>query len=143
MTSENRLDFYDRLFRATAFDHDSDIWWRERNEDSSILDFYVVCNDIFAWGFADLELITSENIHILEEAVRDCRSIDDHVWAPILFCARVRGERPQGAVLKDMPPGVLALFDAVGEKRLTNIGNPYAHPEDGGAYEYKSTCDDK
>lgn len=146
-----RLRFFERVLRATKcvlratkFDYCSDIWWREWNEPGSELRFYANCSDIFVWGCSDLEEITPRNIDVLEQSIQDCRdAADDHHWGVLLFVARVRQMRPQGAVLKQITnPQVLALFDAAGPKREIDLGNPYAHPSDGGQYEYTSpdTC---
>lgn len=42
-----------------------------------------------------------------------------------LFCARVRGERPQGACYSRYPQELWPLFDAVGPERETGLGNPF------------------
>jgi hypothetical protein len=137
-----RLEFLERVLAATAFDHCDALWWRgsDGTRDQPI-SLYINCNDIFAWACSDLERITPTNLPVLEASIQECEALGDYHWGPILFCARVRGIRPQGAVLKDIDtPEVLALFDAVGEKRPIDLGNPYQHPADGGAYAYVKTC---
>jgi hypothetical protein len=89
-----------------------------------------MCSDEFAWGTADLEQITPENIHELERAIADVKAIDKDIGhAFILFAARQRKMRPQGAAYpkdKELWP----LFDACGPKREVNMINPHRHPED-------------
>ena len=129
--------FLKHVFEALAFDHCEDLWWRTDGEYAP-LTLFVNCSDIFYWACADSERLTPDNIHILESAVADCKAVNDHVWAPVLFCARVRGMRPQGAVLKDMKPEVRALFEAVAESRPVDFANPY---NEKGEYAYKKNKD--
>jgi hypothetical protein len=89
------------------------------------------CSDFFAWGTADAEAVTAENFGVLEKAMQD----GGESWGGLLFCARVRGERPQGAACpKDEK--IAALFDACGPSRAVDFFNPYRHPKDGGGYAY-------
>ncbi len=156
MNTSERLGFIERLLKAVERDYCDDLWWRtfsdgECGGHDTDLHFFVNCNDVFAWGCADCEEVTPENVRVLEESIRDCENAFDgtakhhgggtveHLcYGPMLFCCRVRETRPQGAVMKDFKnPKVLALFDAVGEKREAGtLDNPYGHPADGGRYEY-------
>ena len=79
-----------RALAATAFDNCDDLFWRVDSEYAPIT-MMVSCSDVFAWGCADCETITDENIDDLEKAY-----IDDPDNGAALFCARLRGMRPQG-----------------------------------------------
>jgi len=82
--------------------------------------FYIICNDVFAWGCADLEEITTENINILEE----CYKIDE-IYGDILFCARMRKMRPQNAFYNMMKDNkIKQLLDECGPERAAKFGNP-------------------
>lgn len=104
-------------------DCQEDIWWNER------LDFFINCNDVFAWGCSDSEDVTEPDIPALEKALEDAGGI----WGPLLYCARKCGMRPQGAFMEKIPPGVRPLFDAAGPPREVGLGNPHPHPDDGPA----------
>lgn len=108
-----------RILRATAFDNCCDIWWRV-DEEYAPITIFVGCNDVFWWGCADCEAVTAENIEILEQAYKDATY---HGGA--LFCARVRGMRPQGAFYKHIE-SERALFDACGPERELSHTNPIA-----------------
>lgn len=100
------------------------------------LEFYVNCNDIFWWGTGDAEDITAENVAVLEQCKRDIgeivggltRRADVWCWTGVLFCARVRGMRPQGAVYKYVPRELWPLLDGAGEARVVDALNPYERP---------------
>ena len=104
----------------------SDFWWRTDTEYAPIT-MFVNCNDFFWWGCADCEDVTAENIHLLEEVAKECEEIQEYSseHAPLIFCARVRGERPQGAYYDYFPKSLWPLLDACGEERETGFGNPY------------------
>jgi len=96
---------------------------------------FVNCNDLFYWACADGEAVTPENIDELERAWEDIRPYYDksvralrkepgesYPWissslAVLLFCARVRKMRPQGAYYDAFPPGIREMFDAAGPSR--------------------------
>ncbi len=128
-----------RVFSESKGPSTSDLWWRTDDPEYGPVSFFANCNDLFFWGSADCEDITPGNIHVLEQAVADMRALDlvdsDGSPAPwraahLLFCARVRGERPQGAYYSYIEKEYWPLFDAAGPARETGFGNPY-HP---GAY---------
>ncbi len=122
-------DFVKRVLDATAFDHCDDIWWRTDTEYAPIT-FFVNCNDLFFWGSADCEELTPDNIELFEQSYRDADEAMKHgnVYASLLFCARVRAERPQGAYYKYLHEDIYHLFDACGPEREVGIGNPHPHP---------------
>lgn len=118
-----RLRFISRLLALAAkYDiHDSLFWHSDLNY------FGVNVSDVFGWGCADLEEVTSENIDYLEQAIVDCQATLPDSWegyGPWLFAARNRKTRPQGA---SYPGGreLWPLFDACGPERETGFGNPY------------------
>lgn len=110
-------EFMERLLRVTeAAENNEDLLWREQADGS--WKFFVICNDIFWWATADLEEITPDNIHILEESYKDLNAIDyvETSFTSMLFAARARGMRPQRpAYPRD--DKVAMLFDAVGPPR--------------------------
>lgn len=107
------------------------IWWRTDGEFAPVT-FMVNCNDLFAWACADCVEITPDNLQLLKQSVTDVRSalgltkpnrdssVDDyHTWgkagtdAALLFCARVRGLRPQRpAYERWFDKRLHSLFDA-------------------------------
>lgn len=93
---------------------------------------FVICNDQFSWGAADLERITPDNVEQLATAYQDCHDADPanfgEVYGQLLFCARSRGMRPQGAAYPE-DRRLWPLFDACGPERQKGIGNPYAPGE--------------
>ncbi len=106
----------------------------------------VMCSDIFFWGCSDAEELTEEALPVLEQAYKDCDAIVLEVFAngneltgetfgSLLYCARQRKLRPQGACYKAVLPEELRpLFDACGPEREIDIGNPQSQQ---GEYLYK------
>lgn len=67
----------------------------------------------------------------LAEAVADCETLVGRYNADdafLLWCARQRATRPQGAYYKHLDPRLHHLFDAVGPEREVGLGNPDPHP---------------
>jgi len=121
-------------FDGPASDH---LWWRTDGEYAPIT-IFVTCNDVFFWGSADCEEITAEDLPALKQACDDANAatIGDHVgtgkqfgygsiYGPVLWIARKRKERPQGAYYSKHLPGLWPLYDAVGEEKPVELGNPY------------------
>jgi hypothetical protein len=113
------IEFVMRVLRVFALfpnDIGSDsLMWRMDGKYAPIT-FFVVCSDTFHYATADAEQITPENICMLEQAVEDARAADDVVgvvYAPMLFCARVRGCRPLRTEYPDAPE-LVAMLDACG-----------------------------
>ena len=97
------------------------------------LSFYVICNDVFAWGCADAEDIESqEDVDLIHQSIVDCQAADmtKDVYALELFCARKRKMRPQGAMYESTPKALWHLFDACGEEREITSGNPRPQPKE-------------
>jgi hypothetical protein len=87
----------------------------------------VTCSDVFAWACADAEIITPENLPLLRKAYEDeITASPDGValHAGWLFVARVRGERPQGAIYKALEYWEVPLFNDAGPEREINFANP-------------------
>lgn len=154
--------------KLAEFDACGSIWWRC---DDGKLKVFVSCGDVFHWGFADLEEITEHNLPILRRSVEDVAAIAGSKYANqddgfTLFCARVRGMRPQGAIyphltVKAYNPGPLnsagnptriedealsaertaalrALFDAAGPQREIDMTNP---KDQDGVYRFQTAED--
>lgn len=117
----------------SAFYDTEDIWWRWNEKDHSVLQMFVNCSDFFFWGCSDSEEITSDNLPILKEAYQDMAELklDRNFQEPnLLFCARIREMRPQGAYYKYLKEATWPLFDACGPAREVGLGNPKDHPSD-------------
>ena len=81
--------------------------------------FYALCNDLFYWGSADGEQINKDDIKLLEVSINDSKDYN----GVLLYCARKRKMRPQGAYYKHLKEDK-ELFNACGEERKIDIGNP-------------------
>lgn len=120
-------------------DHDLySIYWRRVKNDLGGWDFLadVNCNDFFFWGTSDAEDLPEEKIPELEQAIKDCedvvlevisgRELNADDFGPLLYCARQRRMRPQGAAYSQvLPEQVHYLFDACGPAREVDFVNPY------------------
>lgn len=147
MTVEEFKDhLYDTMSLITEF-------WASLSTEDFIVntkeqEIAVICNDVFAWGFADAEDIeTSDDIELLRQSIKDCTAIEPRSsHGALLYCARKRNMRPQGAYYKyldvydykkDQPPELNAeatakmhkLFNDAGPEREVGFGNPYAPGE--------------
>lgn len=114
------MDHIIRALKATGQDQICSLFWQTEAGD---LKLYVNCNDVFWWGCADAEEITAENIALFETAMKDAG--DD---GGLLFCARARSLRPQGAIYKCISKENWHLFDECGPEREVDFGNPEEHP---------------
>lgn len=92
-----------------------------------VMRFAANVRDVFAWGGGDAEDITPETLHLLEQALVDCRAADAEGYTAELYAARIRGMRPQGAAYPKTA-AAQALFDACGPERAVGFGNPKAPP---------------
>ena len=72
--SANSLD---RLFRALLDCDCQDYlnwntkWWDDEEANRDKLVFSICANDLFAWASAESVEVTDENIHLLEQAIKD------------------------------------------------------------------------
>jgi hypothetical protein len=90
--------------------------------------FFVICSDVFFWGTADAEPLVRGELDQLEKACKDVEAVAPHegpIYGPLLWCARRRKTRPQGAAYPKNE-ALWPLFDACGPERLLNFGNPFA-----------------
>ena len=104
----------------------NDLIWKV--EDNS-LTFFINCSDFFWWGCGDAEAITPETFDILVNAKNECEKLDEFSsdWT-LLYCARVRKMRPQGAYYEFQNRKLWHLFDECGPEREPSIGNPRIRP---------------
>jgi hypothetical protein len=125
-----------RVLQITSPDNCDDIWWRTDGEYAPVT-FLVNCNDLFYWACADCERVTPENVEQLAQAYRDCKEATGYdLHGASLFCARVRGERPQHACYpkadclytQEAAECLWDLYDACGPERESGFGNPHKHP---------------
>lgn len=113
-------EFIKKVLKLTAeYDHHDSLYW------NSNLKFYVKCNDVFWWGTGDLEEITHDDINDLEQALKNS---EDEGF--ILFAARKRNLRPQGAYYNLVNKKDRTLLNACGPKREIELCNPYPNPDD-------------
>ena len=101
MTETSDFETVIRAFKVfDGFDGPSSgLWWRTDKEYAPVT-LLVNCNDVFFWGCSDCERLTPENIGQLERALEDARAADPKmggIHADILWIARERKQRPQGA----------------------------------------------
>lgn len=88
-----------------------DLMWYP-DPQSKEIKFAINCSDVFWWATADSEEIPPEKIEILRQACID----GGRVWGTNLYCARVRGMRPQQPAYPKEPK-YRKLFDACGPER--------------------------
>lgn len=113
---------YRWLDLACRYDMQDSFWWRTDGEYAPVT-IFVNCNDLFWWATADSEQVTPDNLDVLEQAIKDCRAIDDCSSCGIdLFCCRLRKMRPQGACYKHIKKELWHLFDAAGPERAVDNG---------------------
>lgn len=117
--SQAKAGFAERVLRYFA-EHDLDgyLWWDDG------LDFFIHCSDVFAWGVSDSEPLLESSFDELVQAVDDCSPHEDD--GVLLYVARRRGMRPQGAFYKELEESNYPLFDDCGEPRPATFGNPVA-----------------
>lgn len=112
-----------RIFDSFDGPSSDSLWWRTDGKFAPVT-FFVKCSDEFHYACADLEPLTLENIEVMEQAVTDCAAADPEVgtvFAPMLFCARVRKMRPLRSEYPDHV-ATAALFDACGPSRDGGAG---------------------
>lgn len=108
------------------YDLFGDIWWDEN------INFLADCNDIFYWGTADAEPIRERDLELFRQSLKDLEEIESYfafVYGPILYCCRKREMRPQNAFYNTIPQEIHQLFDACGDEREADFGNPQERKE--------------
>lgn len=113
MTTDYMMFVKDLLVLVSKHDVMDELIW------DTDLTFYVNCNDVFFWGVADGEDVTKETLPILEQSLEDA-GLDGMT----LYCARIRGMRPQGAMYKHLDKQNWGLFDSCGDEREVDFLNP-------------------
>lgn len=98
------------------FEWNMEIGWNHKKDGT--LYAFMLCNDLFCWGCADGEEILLSDLPDIRQA---CEESEEH--GGLLWCARKRKMRPQGAYYKHFGKDA-ALFDACGPRRETGMGNP-------------------
>jgi hypothetical protein len=134
-----------RFFRVLDdADQHEGFWWRANEKEYEPFKILINCNDLFYWACADCEEVTPDTLDLFEQSIRDVHALheqwgkafsarhrdktstgpveDDPPYVDtglglLLYCARVRKLRPQGAYYDAFPPAVAALFDAAGPER--------------------------
>ena len=81
--------------------------------------YSVNVNDVFAWACADAEALEPLELQDWEQAWKDSPSCGGMLWV-----ARKRKMRPQGAIYKVIPYESWHLFDEAGPARDVGLGNP-------------------
>lgn len=121
MTDPFVLRVLDIIARADLRDS---LFWRTDGKYAPV-SFFINCSDVFAWGGADCEPLTADDVDNFVKALADTQAVGgSNAYGPELYCARRRGMRPQGAVYpKDKR--LWPLFDACGPEREVGPGNPY------------------
>jgi hypothetical protein len=108
MTTEELVHHILRIWCQYDLDHADLLWVVQGTADEAC--FSVDCSDLFAWGEADSEPITADNVDLLEQMVRDNSPADsDRVLQ--LWCAIQRNERPMPLRLEGAPAWVRAEVD--------------------------------
>jgi hypothetical protein len=93
------------------------LWWNGE------LEFFINCNDVFAYAYADCEPVKSQNdVDALEQAIQECQEQDGNPYVGTeegcyLFVARKRQLRPTKGMYKHINPRYHSLFDAAGPAR--------------------------
>lgn len=106
-------EFKINLLKVIAkYDAHSILFWR------TDLFFAVNCNDVFYWGYADCEEISSQqDVDLLEQNFEILKNYDlgwDSDSAAMLYASKKRQMRPQGAMYKHIKQRIHHLFDACG-----------------------------
>lgn len=119
-TAQSEMEYHHFIHKVLlSFYDNSTLFWKTEN---GIVQFYVNCSDVFAWGCADASPLTPENWNIFEQCLQETNGDCD--MAAYLFSARLSHMRPQGAFYKYIPENLYDLFDACGPEREVGLGNP-------------------
>lgn len=116
------------IFNGFDGPSNDELWWRT-DGDYAPVTLLVNCNDEFVWGCSDCEILTPEDIPDLKLAIIDAKAAGDQRHGALLWVARKRGQRPQGAMYKYLKESIHPLFNAAGPYRATGISNPVDVPK--------------
>lgn len=105
--SEDNGWVFELLRLASKYDACESLQWTED------LRFFINCNDVFFWACADAEKVTKADVPLLAQ----CWLLAGAIDGDMLYCARKRKLRPQGAMYKFIDEENWHLFDAVGPER--------------------------
>ncbi len=131
------LDMIVRIL--SIFDSSGDFMWRTDGQYAPV-SFFILCSDFFWWAVSDAEKITEDNLDLLETTFMELKQLGDALnkrtgslysadsFTGLLFCARVRKMRPQGAYYVHLPESLWSLFDACGPERPVDDLNPQEKP---------------
>ena len=89
---------------------------------------YVNESDLFAWGYYGEFPVPGWMLGVLEQCFKDLAEIDEieaSDYGNALYCCRVGGMRPQGAILNNNIKDFWPLFFECGTEREATFGNPY------------------
>lgn len=104
------------IFREFEDDSDMLLWQVEGDN----VTFFVNVSDVFLWGGADAEAVeTMEDVELLKQCRKDC---EKHMF--MLYAARKRKLRPQGAIYCMFTKEEADLFNKCGPYRERGFGNP-------------------
>lgn len=121
----NELDYFKRAITAVCLEAGSDLLW---SDNTGTIQPWICVNDIFWWGTADGETIEIEDLEALEAAINQAGRD-----GPLLWAARKRNLRPQGACMEYFKPETVTLLLELPEREI-DICNPKGID---GVYKYK------
>lgn len=126
-----------RLVAKTCWELDVEgHWWADYTAEDEVK-CTIDCSDVFAWGCADSEELEPEDIPLLKQAHAELEALPPEegqthhgysAYSEMLYCAKKRKMRPQGAVYKNLPQPTWPLFNSCGAHREPCFGNPTATP---------------
>jgi len=110
-------------------------WWVDSTKEDEVK-CAINCNDFFYWACSDAVDLEVEDLPLLQQTYDDLKALEtlecpiliDNV--ELLYCARKRMMRPQGAFYKYLPKETWTLFNACGPHRKENVANPVETPEE-------------
>ena len=85
-------------------------------------------NDLFYWGCGDAEDITPDDMGLLNSTASELEAMGKSCYLGVLFAARKRRLRPQGACYPERDLDLCLLLDACGPYREPQLGNPQERP---------------
>jgi hypothetical protein len=125
LTNDEHLQFILELLKisrdADLIYQDCPFLWHVEDDRAH---FSMACSDTFAWGCADAEDITPDDLPLLRQTFADLKAAEGHseIWLAELYSARRRGMRPMNRWMQvqrreGMNDAAYALFCAAGPER--------------------------